>query len=107
MRIRLTWVQVIEFDAGEPDEGQTPEAFLADEIKEGEEFPQHVFDDARTVEVRGEIVTEKPPQPLGGCPTCHGARHMRNDATGQIVVCWDCNAGGTVDKSLRPGKRWA
>jgi DnaJ-class molecular chaperone len=41
------------------------------------------------------------------CSLCHGAGHVQNSVTKEIRVCWKCNAGGKVDKSLIPGRRWA
>ncbi len=108
MRIRLTRVQVVEYDEAEPGEGQTSEQLLAENIKEGEEFPDHVFFDAEIV-VTGEILAKAAvaPPPIVGCDVCRGARHMQNDTTGEVRCCWKCNAGGQVDKSLIPGQRWA
>lgn len=55
MKVRLTRVQVVEFDDGELAAGETEEQFLAAEIKNAEEMPEHVFDLAQTT-ITGEIV---------------------------------------------------
>lgn len=74
IKLRLTRTQIVEFEDG-PLDGQPPEQLLAENLRNAEEMPEHVFDDPIETTITGEVVATSAPQPVAGrCRLCGRTR---------------------------------